>query len=529
MKNFFLFLIPILLSGCTDELLQPEAEVVTETKPKAEGMQRVKVYSRDQLRSLVECLDENKVLSRSDYGESLFTENEELFVSLAEANKQKVYSQLTAAQLREIENDPDGLEFEPSDEIIADMRFAQLLNADREIQIGDTVYRYITKGLVYTDVAHAADLKKAELLTFNLDVMPPSRGDSEYTIQLSGNMMFIPMNYSVQTYNEDDGDDWRDREGNEDEEDDVDDSDPDAGGSGYGGGGGSGNWTPSTESRSETICSLKLPNGTVIPTDEIRFIDYDKKDDGTWTHRLFTEGLGFLGKNILVVKKFSKDRRRLAMNFYDQNYKIYAHIGTKLKMQKQVCGIWWNIKADEMIQGWEVVTIQHVLKNIYKPFNPETNKNEHPMFVQDTNFPLKNQNRIFLHVPLVNYNITGKDMNKAFRLGLVEAFKLAEKYLTTNDKKTAGLYTGYDNVYYFSRAPYSETYKNVRSVDVKFYKEIKPFLFSFSYNFVTGFGFKSIDFPENKQVSLFSGSVYGAIKYKGEWRAAKIIKYPPTE
>lgn len=144
MKKTFLFLLPILLAGCSNELIQPDASVVTEDKPKAEGMQRVKVYSRDQLRSLVESMDETKVRSRSDYGSYLFTENEELFVSLAEANKQKVYSQLTAAQLREIENDPDGLEFEPSDEIIADMRFAQLLNADREIQIGDTVYRYIT-------------------------------------------------------------------------------------------------------------------------------------------------------------------------------------------------------------------------------------------------------------------------------------------------------------------------------------------------------------------------------------------------
>ncbi|MDE5572361.1 MAG: hypothetical protein K2I94_01200 [Muribaculaceae bacterium] len=522
MKKIFLILLPILLAGCSNELIQPDATVITENRPKAEGMQRVKVYSRDQLRSLVECLDENKVLSRSDYGESLFTENEELFVSLAEANKQKVYSQLTAAQLREIENDPDGLEFEPSDEIIADMRFAQLLNADREIQIGDTVYRYITKGIVYTTVEHAADLKKAELLTFNLDPRTPSRGP-DGGIQISDNMTFFPMDYSIQTY--DDHDPWGPKGDDDEDRDTSEDGD---GSEGPGdGGGGSGNWTPSTESRSETICSLKLPNGTVIPTDEIRFIDYDKNDDGTWTHKLFTEGLGFFGKNILVVKNFSKDRRRLAMNFYDQNYKIYAHIGTKLKMQKQVCGIWWNIKADEMIQGWEVVTIQHVLKNIYKPFNPETNKNEHPLFVQDTNFPIKNQNRIFLHVPLVNYDITGKDINKTFRLGLVEAFKVAEKYLTTNDKKTAGLYTGYDNVYYFSRAPYSETYKNVRSVDVKFYKEIKPFLFSFSYNFVTGFGFKPIDFPENEKVSLHSGSVYGAIKYNGEWKAAKIIKYPP--
>lgn len=522
MKNFFLFLIPILLSGCTDELLQPEAEVVTETKPKAEGMQRVKVYSRDQLRSLVECLDENKVLSRSDYGESLFTENEELFVSLAEANKQKVYSQLTAAQLREIENDPDGLEFEPSDEIIADMRFAQLLNADREIQIGDTVYRYITKGLVYTDVAHAADLKKAELLTFNLD-MVPSRGPDD-PIQISETLMFYPMNYSIQTYDEHDP--WGPKEDDDEDKDTSEEGDGTEGPS-NGGGGGSRPSTGNGSSDPKITETIILPNGTTLPTKEIRTINYDDGGDGTWIHKLFTEGLGFWGKNILVTSKFSQSRRRLAMNFYDQNYKIYAHIGTKLKMQKQVCGIWWNIKADELIQGWEVVTMKHELKNVCKTINPQTNKQEYAPFVKDTNFPIQNAQHVFLNVPLINYDIKGKDLNKAFQTALGTAIKTVGKNLSEKDKKDVGVYTGKDDIFYFSRAPYSESYTNKRSVDTKFYKEMKPFLFSFSYNSVAGFGFKSIDFPDNKKVSLFSGSVYGAIKYKGEWRAAKIIKYPP--
>ena len=520
MKKSFLFLIPLLLAGCTNELIQPDSTVMVEKSPKAEGMQRVKVYSRDQLRSLVESMDESRVLSRSDYGSYLFTENEELFVSLAEANKQKVYSQLTAAQLREIENDPDGLEFEPSDEIIADMRFAQLLNADREIQVGDTVYRYITKGLVYTNVAHAADLKKAELLTFNMDNVL-SRGP-ESPIQISETMMFLPMNYSVQTY--DDHDPWGPKE---DDDEDSDTSNEGDGTEGPGDGGGVGVPTPTPNPVDSRLTkAITLPNGTTLPTKEIRCINYDEGGAGTWKHHLFTEGLGFGGKNLLVTSKFSSNRR-LAMNFYDQNYKIYAHIGTKLKMQKQVCGIWWNIKADELIQGWEVVTMKHELKSVCKTINPQTNKPENAPFIKDTNFPIQNAQKIFLHVPLVNYDIKGKDINKAFQNALGIAIKNAGKILSETDKKDAGVYTGNDDVFYFSRAPYSESYTNRRSIDTKFYKEMKPFLISFSYNSAAGFGFKSLGFPENKKVTLYSGSVYGAIKYKGEWRAAKIIKYPP--
>lgn len=519
MKRIYLLLLPILLSSCTDDLLRPEAETLIERQPKAEGMQRVKVYSRDQLRSLVESLDENKVLSRSDYGESLFTENEELFVSLAEANKQKVYSKLTSEQLLEIQNDPDDLEFEPSDSIIADMRFAQLLNADREIQIGDTVYRYITKGLVFTTVDHAADLKKAELLTFNLDIATTSRGPED-PIQISETMMFYPIDYSIQTC--DDTDPWG--PGNGDDDDDEDQTEVPEG---TGDGSSSNVSSGGNSSNTNTTETVTLPNGTIIPASDVHLVEYTGKKggtgDGSWLHKTIS---GLFGKNILAVTNFSKKRRRLALNFYDQNYIIYAHIGAKLKMQKQVLGIWWNIKAEELIQGWEVVTMKHLLKDVYKPFNPETNTNDYAPYVQDTNFPIKDIQRIFLHVPFVNYDVTGKDFNKAFMAALEVALKAGGSALATNDKKDAGVYTGYNDTYYFSRAPYSESYTNKRSVDVKFYKEIKPFLFSFSYNFIKGFVFKSIGFPDNKEVSLYSGSVYGAIKYKGEWRAAKIIKYP---
>lgn len=89
---------------------------------------------------------------------------------------------------------------------------------------------------------------------------------------------------------------------------------------------------------------ISLKNGVYIPASSIRDVNYYGRGDGNWFHRTWN---GIWGRNVVAINKFSK-RRKLTMNFYDQNYIIYANIGTNLRMQKKVCGIWWNIKAQEI-------------------------------------------------------------------------------------------------------------------------------------------------------------------------------------
>lgn len=79
---------------------------------------------------------------------------------------------MTPIQLDSIANDEEELEFCPSDSVIADIQFAQLLNADREIQVGQTVYKYVPNGVAYTDVSHAADLRSIESVTSTIQVTP---------------------------------------------------------------------------------------------------------------------------------------------------------------------------------------------------------------------------------------------------------------------------------------------------------------------------------------------------------------------
>lgn len=130
----------IILSSCQDNAIihdeknPPESEYNQQS-----GMQRIVASSPEEIKQLISQIgDGTKPLSRSHSTVSL-SNNEEPFVSLIEANRQKVMESLTPAQLDSIANDEDELEFCPADSVIADIQFAQLLNAEREIQVGQTV------------------------------------------------------------------------------------------------------------------------------------------------------------------------------------------------------------------------------------------------------------------------------------------------------------------------------------------------------------------------------------------------------
>ena len=82
-------------------------------------MQRIVFNSRDDLKNAIEQINEEETnYSRASELDLQFSNNEELFVSLVEANRRKVFESLTPEQLDSILNDEDELEFNPSDSII---------------------------------------------------------------------------------------------------------------------------------------------------------------------------------------------------------------------------------------------------------------------------------------------------------------------------------------------------------------------------------------------------------------------------
>lgn len=510
MKKFIFLLTGVaILTACQDNVIQPEQDTPkAETQKNVqEGMQRIVASSPEEIELLITQMGNGVQPASRAVSSVTLSNNEEEFVSLIEANRQKVMSSLTPLQLDSIANDEEELEFCPADSVIADIQFAQLLNADREIQVGQTVYKYVPNGVAYTDVSHAADLKTIEAVTSNIQVTPENEGQP---MRVTSNVDFRPIQYQFVQF---------------------DDQLVDGGGGGYTGGGSTGGSPSSGGSSSggnttgtSSPTGIKLSNGYTIPVSDIRDINYYDKGDGNWLHRTWT---GIWGRNVVAIKKFSS-KRKLTMNFYDQNYIIYANIGTKLKMQKKVCGIWWNIKAEEMVQGWETVTIKYTMPEptIPKFVNPYNNKNEIPQYAWNP-FPYGKDNVLLLTIPYINYEFTTSDLNKAFNAGLNFAWNKATgivKGLINNDKSRVGLMAFNNKDTYVIYGPYSEGHSKKKSVETKFYAKWFPGTYEFGFSLGSSIKLSKVSFSGNDGVELYRGVVFGAIKYNGKWLAARITK-----
>ena len=500
MKNTLLFFVAVLLfASCQDNILQMDVPVADhETEEPKSGMQRLVIHSQMELNNLLAEIDESTPSLRRSKPTGELSNNEEPWMSLIEANRQKVMASLTELQLDSVANDEEELEFCPVDSVIADIQFAQLLNAKREIQYENTVYRYLRNGVAYTESEYESELKEIELLTVDIKVTPNNEG---IPMRITQHGYFRPIQYEVVNF-------------------DTEASEGDDSGTGNGGiSSGDDYLDPST------LTPITLFDGFEIPLADIRDINYYSKGDGNWFHRIWTS---LWGRNVVAIKEFSMERRKLNLNFYDQNYIFYANIGTHLKMQKKVCGIWWNVKAEEMIQGWETVTIKYTMPEPVLPRfkNPLNNKNEYPTHAWNP-FPYGRDNILLLTIPLINYDFTTRDLNKAFNAGLNFIWNKVTstiKDLINNDSSRAGLMTFDNKDIYVTYGPYTQRWTNHKSSQTKFYKRWFPGNYSFGFSLGDHISINKIKFDGNDGVKLFRGRVYGAIKYKGEWRAARITK-----
>lgn len=428
------------------------------------------------------------------------SDNEELFESLVEANRKKVMASLTPAQLDTIRNDEEDLEFCPSDSVIADIRFAQLLNADREIQVGDTVYKYLENGVAFTPSKTAAELQDIDALVSDIKATDQS---GNTTLKVSENVSFSPMDYRHMEY-------VTDRDDNFDEA--------------------TGGGSPSSgNTRKEENITLKftsygaqLSTGEVIPKSDIREVDFTEGGDGNWLHKAWTDRWG---KNIVALIRFQK-RRQLNLNFYHQNYIVYSNTGTKLKMQKKVCGIWWNIKAETMIHGWETATIRYSLPNPIPPITIDKSFGNNPTVSTMHSFPFDNKDRMLIKIPFINYNFTTKDLYKAFTVAAKAAFNGASSWAKSKagNENNIGLMCEQDKYTYIIHGPFSKCVYNKRSTESKLDTRWFPGEWLFTFSFNEKFKFVNIKIPKSDGVKIHRGSVYGAIKYKGKWLAARIIK-----
>lgn len=400
----------------------------------------------------------------------------ENFHSLLESNKERCLSKLTVAQLDSVKNDPDQLEFCLSDSVIADYEFAQLLNADRMIQVEGKIYRYFPNCVAYTDARNAQALKELPLQ------LKPAETESELRIGANseGTITIIRNKYEQEEAK-----------------------------------------AESPEKKGD----LKLKNGVIIPSENIREVNYKTSGDGGWLHKLWN---GLWGKNVLAIKKFN-GHKRLRLGFYDQNYILYANIGTTLKMQKKVCGIWWNCKADEMRLGWSAIELKTTFKSPFKKYleNMDGIKDDegYPTFMAH-DFPFNNEKEVLLHIPFVSYDLKVKDINSLLKQGIKQAMKKGYNTLEELVRiyHKVGIYSSSENVVYSVSGPDEQSSYNVRTFDKKFYSKWFPGTFRIGITYNGKINIKDFQCNDDGEPRLGRGIVYGAVKYKGSWLAARITK-----
>lgn len=409
------------------------------------------------------------------------------FQSLLEVQKQLYLSKLTQAQLDSINTDEDDLEFCLEDSIIADYEFAQLLNSKREIQVNDTIYRYFGNGVAFAPSINAKKIQEIDNEVANIKLNEHNIGKE---LSLNNNVKFIPLAYRVEF---------------------------------------SENSSQSTSFNDPRRASITLKNGFTIPAEKIRDVNYKSKGDGSWLFRTWNQ---IWGKNVLAINHFSK-KKRLRLNFYDQNYIVYANIGTSIRMQKRIVGCWWNCKAEELRLGWTAIELKHTLpKPMITYINPNikpnsAQKSDYPSFMKH-NFPFKNEEVILFHLPFPSYDLKVKDLNVFLKSGIKkvaqEAPRFLQNFINNTKEEQRGLYSANKNVLYVVTGP-EEIYKNKKhSIEKKFYAQWFPGEYLIGFGFNNSFKLNSVKFDGGKSTKLSRGIVYGAVKYNGQWLAARITK-----
>ncbi len=493
MKHFFLILLSaLLLCSCQDCGIENE-QIPTSCQKQEENNKAFLVFSsREELAEAIANLkcgkhyDATRATNVTNVNTDNVNNETMQFVSLSEANKQKYMTTLTQAQIDSINTDEDDLEFCMSDSIIADDDFAQLLNVSREIEVNDTVYKYYGNGIAFTQRSNAKQLNNIDDEVSKIEVSDNNIGKA---LSMNNDVHFIPCNYTAS-------------EGTDN----------------------------NIDTRSYTNAeALKLQNGTIISANDIRDVDYNSYGDGGWLHKAWGR---IWGKNVLAIKYFN-GHRRLRLGLYDQNYYIYANIGTTMKMQKKRCGIWWNCKADEIRVGWSAIELKYTFPSpVIQYLNPNVNpkqtvETDYPSWLKN-NFPFKNENSVLFHVPFTSYNVTVKNVNSLLKSGIKSLLNNGAKSLrdciNSTPENQRGLYSVDNYALYVITGADEDVKMNSRTFTKDFYAKWFPgnYVVGISYN--GGWNLKNISIDGGKSTKLSSGVVYGAVKYNGRWLAARITK-----
>ena len=308
-KNYHCLLVVLfILTGCTQDenYLREEPSDIQINQHVIDGIQlesnKIKFSSKTELSNFIKSKTEEEFKDISiNLRKSGFKSLTPRFLH-SENKEEREYLEKKKDRLQKKSNlytskNTSDSEVELDDELIMDSRFATLLNENREIIVGDSLYVYTTRGLFYAKAEDEEDLRRY------LRSLEEQMNTNKY-IQEEPCLETYDTPENISYYS-------------------------DCGGGGTGGGGYTGGGGTSTSydefpldiKRSLTVCTVEA--------------------ESLW-QKIFGEAE--------TCHDYFADDRRAKTTFWNQNYYIFSSIGMRVKHQKRNWGIWDSSDATDYIE-----------------------------------------------------------------------------------------------------------------------------------------------------------------------------------
>lgn len=451
------------------------------------------------------------------------TDNE-AFLSYAEYLKSEFIANLPADKRALLESDPDFESFRIVDDIdiependsdtimslaimpIVDYQFTSILNPKREIQVGTKIYKYTDKGIVVVDEEYISVLDSVDIYLKEITVEPNTTGEMVLmSLAPHATLVMLP----------------------------VDDGYYGGGGSSGGGSATTPPWNPGYTPPSPPLI-LTSVNQT-IPASNIREVNYFSSGDGSWMNWI---GNWLFGRKSIAINKFN-GHKRLKFSFYDRNYLIYHRIGTEIEMQKKIWFVWINTHAEDVVLGYTGIELKATYTGYIEaglPKRPINNQIIYPIF-NNPYYTSEDYKMIYES----DFDRATKDMEKVFKTMYKTALTNAKPILSFLDSKLnnvnvdgdprVSVYGIYQKELYIVEKPAEMTRHHVRSFDKNLYFQMWSGYVQIGFDPTKlAQGIKetlqgvSFNIKNATSTELRRGVVYGAVKYNGVWKAARITK-----
>ena len=471
------------------------------------------------------------VLQNSGIGDSIDNIYGNEFLSYADYVTSEFLAMFPEELLELLESDPDYESFKIIDDVdieldsalmnllvplflisgitpVGDFQFASILNIEKEVQVGSKIYKYVDEGVVVVDEEYISELDSVEYYLSQMNIEPNYTGEN-ITMPITQRMAIVIFA--------------------------IDEN------GGSGGGVIGTPWAPgATPPPVGQSLTLTKVNKT-IPASNIRDISY-YSSDGTWMNWLGNVIFG--GRKSIAINKFN-EHKRLKFSFYDRNYYIWQSIGTEIQMQKKIMELFWvNTNAEDMVLGYDGIE--------FRAFYPYYIEAGLPKLINQTIiYPIfdspYHSSTDYKMVHYSNFDIATKDMDHIFKTMYkfaLQGTKTALKFLDSKfnnvnengdprisvygingqemyiiekpDEIHAGAIFPGGAAYSIEKSLYFEMwpgYVQIGFDPAKLVQGIKETLLGVTFNI------KGIT-----HTKLHRGVAYGAVKYGGVWKAARIIK-----